>query len=993
MSKLALQPLNSGAHWQRWDPHVHAPGTVLNDQFKGDWNGYLQHLETADPPIRAIGVTDYYGTETYERVLKEKQNGRLKDCEFIFPNVEMRLDKGTVKDRWVNIHLLVDPSGTDHLGELQRFLQNLTFRAHGDTYHCNRADLIRLGRKADPNLTDDKPAHAFGAQQFKVSFDELRRAYSESEWAQKNVLIAIAGGETDGTSGMRAGADATLRQEVEKFAHVIFASSVAQREFWLGLRPAASADDIRNRYGALKPCMHGSDAHDTPSVGAPAANRYSWIKGKPTFDTLRQAYIDPASRAYVGETPPSSGTPSQVISGLTVNDAPWMATPSLDLNPGLVAIIGPRGSGKTALADAVARGCDATDDHLTDASFLVRARDLLGTASVTLNWAEGDPVVRQLDGSDESEPTEYPRARYLSQKFVEDLCSADGMTDELLGEIERVIFEAHPLADRDGALSFDELREMRTAGFREARERDEESLANISEHIGTELEKTKLVDGLKKQIEDKTKLIDGYTKDRAKLVAKGSEKRVERLSELTAASVSVQSYIRFFTNKQASVKAIQAEVQSYRAAGAPEELRQMKDRHKNSALAQDDWTPFLRDYKGDVGATITKHLGDAQTGAASWKGAPPVVNADVNVPYVADDADLKQVPLATLQAEINRLQQLVSIDKQTADRFAAISKKIADETALLNNLNEQLKDCEGAAERRKALAQEREATYQRVFEAILSEEAELKALYGPLMTRLAAAGGTLSKLSFAVTRTSDTAEWAKAGEALLDLRKQGAFRGKGSLEQLAKDDLVTAWEGGNAEAVSAAMAAFRQKNQSELLDNAPVPKSEQANYRDWLKRFAKWLYGTDHIRLQYSIDYSGVDIRKLSPGTRGIVLLLLYLALDDNDDRPLIIDQPEENLDPKSVFDELVGLFLAAKTKRQVIMVTHNANLVVNTDADQVIIAQAEPREAHALPRISYVSGGLEEAHIRKAVCDILEGGEKAFQERARRLRVSLSRS
>lgn len=70
------------------------------------------------------------------------------------------------------------------------------------------------------------------------------------------------------------------------------------------------------------------------------------------------------------------------------------------------------------------------------------------------------------------------------------------------------------------------------------------------------------------------------------------------------------------------------------------------------------------------------------------------------------------------------------------------------------------------------------------------------------------------------------------------------------------------------------------------------------------------------------------------------MLVLLYLALDDADDRPLIIDQPEENLDPKSIYDELVPLFLAAKRKRQVIMVTHNANLVVNTDADQVIIAE-----------------------------------------------------
>ena len=135
-----------------------------------------------------------------------------------------------------------------------------------------------------------------------------------------------------------------------------------------------------------------------------------------------------------------------------------------------------------------------------------------------------------------------------------------------------------------------------------------------------------------------------------------------------------------------------------------------------------------------------------------------------------------------------------------------------------------------------------------------------------------------------------------------------------------------------------------------------------------------------------------MDVRKLSPGTRGIVLLLLYLALDHADGRPLVIDQPEENLDPKSVFEELVDLFVEAKRKRQVIMVTHNANLVVNTDADQVIVAEAGAHEDGALPPISYKAGGLESAEIRKAVCDILEGGEAAFQERARRLRVRLAR-
>ena len=116
------------------------------------------------------------------------------------------------------------------------------------------------------------------------------------------------------------------------------------------------------------------------------------------------------------------------------------------------------------------------------------------------------------------------------------------------------------------------------------------------------------------------------------------------------------------------------------------------------------------------------------------------------------------------------------------------------------------------------------------------------------------------------------------------------------------------------------------------------------------------------------------------------------IALDDADDRPLIVDQPEENLDPKSIYDELVPLFRAAKAKRQVVLVTHNANLVVNTDADQVIVASAGAHAPGQLPPITYTSGGLEEAAIRKLVCDILEGGEAAFRERARRLRVRIDR-
>ena len=82
-------------------------------------------------------------------------------------------------------------------------------------------------------------------------------------------------------------------------------------------------------------------------------------------------------------------------------------------------------------------------------------------------------------------------------------------------------------------------------------------------------------------------------------------------------------------------------------------------------------------------------------------------------------------------------------------------------------------------------------------------------------------------------------------------------------------------------------------------------------------------------------------------------------------------------MDPKSIFDELVDLFIAAKNKRQVIMVTHNANLVVNTDADQVIVAIAGTHTPGELPPMSYLSGGLEFAEMRKHVCDTPGAGRQ----------------
>ena len=982
---------NSGSVWNRWEPHVHAPGTVLNDQYSGQdpWSSFLTNLEQAHPVIKSIGITDYYITDSYERILAEKDAGRLSDCDLIFPNIEMRCNIGTVKGRWINVHLLVSPEKDGHLEELKRFMSRLTFDAYNDSFACIPEDLRRLGKECDPNITKDHKALMKGVEQFKVSFGALKYEYQKSEWAKKNILIAVSGNGTDGTSGLKDAADATLRKEIERFAHIIFSSNSKDRDFWLG-KGVADLEQIEQEYDGPKPCLHGCDAHEHAKVGVPDHQRYSWIKGKCAFDTLRQVCIGP-ERACVSENPPMKALPSQVINRVEVSNAGWLDTKSLDINSGLVAIIGARGSGKTALADIIAAGCYAAHENHSDTSFLRRAKELLNDEVVSINWGEGKPEKVDLNRFEEVEYYQHPKVRYLSQQFVEDLCKADTMTDALVEEIERVIFEAHPLSERDGCNSFCELRDLKATRFRETRRRNEEELQSISDQVAIELDKRNSVNTIEKKIQGKKEIIDGYQKDSEKLVSEESDAHVKYLEVLMTAAETVRGYLSAYNIQHQDLLTLFDEVTHDRSHTAPEMLRNLQNKHQKSGLNDDDWQKFLMDYKGNVDEALSRSIKFTTEQAFLWKGETPDKSTKPDESILPKDTEYSQVPLSLLEAEISRVQSLVNVDRQIAEKFTTISKKITEENATLQKLNIKLEDCKGASARLDQLISQREASYKEAFTAITNEQNLLNELYKPLMDRTSGSLNSLGKISFSVERVADVAKWAYEGEQLLDLRKAGHFKGQGALLQASTKILLSAWETGAAEQVSIAMKEFLEKKQKDLLSHARVSKDEP-NYREWANRFAKWLYSTDHISLHYSLNYDKTDIRKLSPGTRGIVLLLLYLALDDNDDRPLIIDQPEENLDPKSIFDELVDLFTETKSNRQIIMVTHNANLVVNTDADQIIIAESEYRESGHLPHIRYISGGLEEAHIREAVCGILEGGDRAFQKRAKRLRIKLQR-
>jgi ABC-type cobalamin/Fe3+-siderophores transport system ATPase subunit len=112
----------------------------------------------------------------------------------------------------------------------------------------------------------------------------------------------------------------------------------------------------------------------------------------------------------------------------------------------------------------------------------------------------------------------------------------------------------------------------------------------------------------------------------------------------------------------------------------------------------------------------------------------------------------------------------------------------------------------------------------------------------------------------------------------------------------------------------------------------------------------------------------------LSAGQRNTAALALLLAQEV---RPLVIDQPEDELDSNFVFRELIPMLRKVKMKRQLIMSTHNANLPVNGDAELVYAFEARNSRGEVLAQ-----GGLDQEKVTKAVLDIMEGTEEAFRRR-----------
>jgi hypothetical protein len=947
-----------GAVWRRWEPHIHTPGTA----------------------IECLGVTDYYLTRRYEEVQAAVARGRLPGLRMIFCNIELRYSIETKASKGINIHLLVSPDDPRHIAEIRRFLSKLTFRFANETFQCTEDDLRRLGRIHDPSIGDDEAALQAGVNQFKVDFNQLKDEYEDSAWMRANVLIAVAGSSNDGTAGLQdpASSFAAIRKAIEAFAHIIFTATPKNIEFWRG-EGALTEEQLAKQYGGSKPCLHGSDAHRLDKVAKPDNDRICWIKGDPTFETLKQACFEPRSRVSIGPMPPETETPYGVgsVATPTLN---WLIPDGLLINPGMVAIIGARGSGKTALADLIAHGGDSPFPMRSSQSFLSRACNHVASSEVVTVWSDQTESRRYLDWT----PEDLPEVHYLTQQFVDRLCSSEAESDELLDEVKRVVFLAHEPESRLGADDFDALAELKTSATRRAVVALEQQLDQLSQDLLTERSwyrrRAQIQRDLQKAVEDLKKTETA----RQSLIKPGGKDRAEYYTRLGAEIASRQKRIQELDRQLQSYRKLGLEVKRYGTQVLPRVVQELKQSFGPNILTEDEWSQFVPQFVGDPDAVVEQRMG-------SQERLVKQVAASEGLAFTQSSTieELSKCALGALKKEHERVGLLIGSDKKNLQRLRQLNDLHKTQEAKQQRLQEDLKRANESQEHLEGILEERATLYGRFFELIIEQCEILSDLYAPLADRLSNASSAASKLSLRVVRSVDVDAWAQAGERLLDLRKNGKFKGRGALAEAAREHLLTAWQEGTAAEVAKSMEAFRADYDASLLEQSAVDRSSD-QYQEWIINLGRWLYSTNHMRVHYTIEYEGIPITQLSPGTRGIVLLLLYLALDLEDSRPLIIDQPEENLDPKSVFTELLALFREARKRRQVIIVTHNANLVVNTDVDQVIVASCTKPGKGAPPQFHYLSGGLENPAIRSEVCEILEGGEAAFRQRAQRLRMAL---
>jgi ABC-type lipoprotein export system ATPase subunit len=996
-----------GAEWRRWDLHVHTPASLLGTSFVGvQWDDYVNALEEAAVrhKVAVIGVTDYMSIDGYERLhalQHDSKNPRLSSI-LLLPNIEFRCLPHTRAGHALNLHLLVNVSDPQHIDKLKQSLRNLKFTYKAQDYGCIRDELIQFAKRQDASLSDDTAAYRFGVEQFKPSHTDIFEWLQKDKWLTDNSVVGIANGN-DGISGLPLDSFAAVRDELLCRADFILSGNPSDRLHYLGQKADISVATIKSQYKTLKPCFHGSDAHDIPRLFEPDQKRYCWVKADPSFLGLLQAIKEPESRSFIGEVPPKllevAGQKRYFIdkvniakiTGSTLAEK-WLDGCSVPLNTDLVAIIGNKGSGKSALADVIALlGHSRQNNHFT---FLKRDR-FRGKSGIpakhyigTLVWHDSSSEDQNLNDDSPSDKVEL--VRYIPQGHFEELCNehVSGKSNAFERELRAVIFSHAGESIRLGALDFDQLIEQQESSFRDQLadyrkdlNRLNQEISGIEDQSQPEIRKNlnEQVGLLKKQIQE---IVSIRPTEIAQPTDALTPEQAQAATELEAVSASV----KFINDRAATHSATQSSI-----AAKTKAIQNIRERirllRRSSEQFQEEASKDFQTL-GIVPSSVVKVSID-ETALTTIETELPALQAQLDT-EVSNDTTAKkkhQAEQDILKAKLNAPQLAYQqSQKALAEWTLKLSELngVPEKPETLEGLNSRIAQLDGLPELLKQRREQRSQLTGEIFDILDAQRKARELLFKPVQDLIQ--GNSLIrdeyKLQFQAT-LGGTSESLAA--PLFTLIKQNSKSFRGEDESLAtvkkiadkfdfniRQDVVKFVEELHDEIQAAASGAPGSIGIASILRRDRAVKDKTAG------DVYDLLYSLSFLEPRYTLLFQDTQIEQLSPGQRGALLLIFYLLVDKGR-TPIILDQPEENLDNETVVSLLVPVLSEAKKKRQIIMATHNPNLAVVCDAEQVIYSSFDRKSAST---ITYVSGAIENPEINKHCVDVLEGTMPAFQNR-----------
>lgn len=991
---------SSGSIWRQWDLHLHAPGTKLNNAF-GDpsdlsvWNRYLTVLDSS--PVAVFGITDYFCCDTFfevERRYREKYPNAEKA---FFPNLELRLSETISKDgKHPHIHVIFDV-GEERCDrdKITRFLTNL------ETQTIDNAD-------AKLRCTDLKSDLDFASA--TVSLDALKKALSDTFGDARPYLIAFPanndGLRSTDTSSPRKIA---LADRIDKACDLFFGTE-KNREFLL------REDRYQVGQSEPKPVVSGSDAHSFEELerlsGDVSGFSPTWIKADATFLGLRQICHEPASRVHIGQTPPvlvrQEQDQTKFLSCLRINqiegydgtNGHWFNNVELPLNPELTAIIGNKGSGKSAIVDILGLLGDSRQEEyfsfLTDQSKSkkFRQRGFAENFSASIEWLSGDTTQKLLSDSCSKDKPEA--VRYLPQNYFEQLTN-DIEIEQFRREIEDVVFSHVDLTDTLGKSSFSELEEAKTLLSKQEISTLKQRLRELNIEI-VRLEEQRSPQYRRKllaQIEEKERELTSINAAKPPEVTKPDDTNdpaqnalAKQVDELTVLLSQLKE-----RGQQAVLKITELKTKYQEVISLRDLVSSMSSRFNAEVMDIEPKLTELGIRTQDV-ISITNNIEPLKAIIESTRTSIEKLETKSEIVF-SDDTKYDEIrTLSDLRGAYSHINNKIEALKEQLGtpqrRYQAFVEKLAEweikrqaiegavddpKSDTLRYLNSSLRYIdETLPARLEDKRLQRKGIVLDIFKSkhqVLQFYADLKNSVESRLVAVRAEGFEIEiDASFIVHR-----DFRREFLNLINQRKKGPFRNDLEARQLLARRLQdTNWNDANSiiEFCDGILDFMRRSDGSAAEELEIVDQAHDVN------ELYDYLFSLDYLSSRYELRLGGKNLNELSPGEKGLLLLIFYLQLDRKD-TPLIIDQPEDNLDNDSIFKVLAMCIRDAKRHRQVILVTHNPNLAVGADAEQIIYVKLEKSKNY---KFSYEAGSIENPKLNQRIVDVLEGSQPAFVKR-----------